>query len=60
MKNFENLEGDLQEEGIARFLARHKCNEVCKALGLNENETSNNKVEKWNENKFIDHAKDNI
>jgi hypothetical protein len=37
MKGFKLLDGDLKENGIAAFLNRHKCNEVCKALGLKEN-----------------------
>ena len=33
-KNFSKLQGDLSGPGIVKFFSSHKCNEICKKLGL--------------------------
>jgi hypothetical protein len=58
MKNFENLEGDLREIGISKFLIKHQCNDVCKALGLKNDYFKENQNEKWIEIVDVDHKKD--
>jgi hypothetical protein len=56
MKNFNNLEGDCHEHGITKFLSKHKCNEVCKALGLKDSYLIGHENQKWIEKSNFDHT----